>query len=285
MNTNGALTVVPPLPLNDIERMGTVMAKSRLFGFKTADEAVALMLIAQAEGNHPAKAAQEYHVIQGRPALKADAMLARFQAAGGVVQWEELTDSNVSALFSHPTACPKPVRVDWSMDRARQAGLTGKDNWNKYPRQMLKARVVSEGVRTTYPGVAVGIYTPEEVMQFDDSPSIPTTITGKLVGSDVPHITKSERMAIDISGKKDDPEEKPPAQEGDAGKTRGNVFDVMDRLKRATTARGVGQIVSRMYKSHTFTQKERDQIESAAELRQESILAEESMPEEFVSEK
>ena len=118
-------------------------------------------------------------------------------------------------------------------------------------------------------------------MQFeDDKPA--GIITGSVIDG---HITKSERMAIDISGKKDDPEEKPPAQEGDAGKTRGNVFDVMDRLKRATRARGVGQRVSRMYKSHTFTQKERDQIESAAELRQESILAEESMPEEFVSEK
>lgn len=273
-DNGGSLTVVSPLPLSDIERMGEVMAKSRLFGFKTPDEAVALMLIAQAEGNHPAKAAQEYHVIQGRPALKADAMLARFQAAGGVVQWEELSDENVSGLFSHPVACPKPVRIDWSMDRARKAGLTGKDNWNKYPRQMLKARVVSEGVRTTYPGVAVGIYTPEEVMQFDDSPSIPTTITGKLVGSDVPHITKSERMAIDIAGKKDGPEEKAPAQEGDTEKTRGNVFDVFERLKRATSTKGLAMIVSRQYKLHTFTQRERDEIEAAVVTRQEEMVEE-----------
>jgi hypothetical protein len=32
---------------------------------------------------------------------------------------------------------------------------------------MLRARVISEGIRTVYPGVAVGIYTPEEVNDFD----------------------------------------------------------------------------------------------------------------------
>ena len=167
MSNNGNMAI-QPMALGDVERMGDVWARSRMFGFKNTEEAVALMLMAQAEGNHPAKAAQEYHVIQGRPALKADAMLARFQAAGGVVEWEKVTDEVVSAYFSHPTACPKPVLVDWTMERAKTARLTGKDNWSKYPRQMLKARVISEGVRMTFPGVTVGLYTPEEVMQFDD---------------------------------------------------------------------------------------------------------------------
>ena len=35
---------------------------------------------------------------------------------------------------------------------------------------MLRARVISEGIRTVYPGVAVGIYTPEEVNDFDAAP-------------------------------------------------------------------------------------------------------------------
>jgi hypothetical protein len=36
---------------------------------------------------------------------------------------------------------------------------------------MLRARVVSEGIRATNPAVATGIYTPEEVMDMDDSPA------------------------------------------------------------------------------------------------------------------
>ena len=67
------------VPYNDIEKMANAVAASKLFGVKNPNEAIALMLVAQAEGMHPATAARDYHVIQGRPALKADAMLARFQ--------------------------------------------------------------------------------------------------------------------------------------------------------------------------------------------------------------
>lgn len=122
---------------------------------------MALMLIAQAEGRHPATAAMEYHVIQGKPALKADAMLARFQAAGGKVEWVSYTDKEVTGKFSHPQG--GSLEVSWTIEMANAAKLTGKDTWKQYPRQMLRARVISEGIRTIYPGVAVGVYTPEEV--------------------------------------------------------------------------------------------------------------------------
>lgn len=152
--------------LGDIEKMAQRMVASKLFGVQNTDQAVSLMLIAQAEGMHPALAARDYHIIQGRHTLKADAMLARFQQSGGKVEWNEYTDTKVSAMFSHPSS-PKPVLIEWDMNRATQAGIGGKDNWKKYPRQMLKARVVSDGVRLCYPGCAVGVYTPEEAQDFD----------------------------------------------------------------------------------------------------------------------
>ncbi|MCX7689084.1 MAG: hypothetical protein N2045_14060, partial [Fimbriimonadales bacterium] len=60
------------------------------------------------------------------------------------------------------------------MEDAKRAGLIGKagGNWEKYPRAMLRARVVSEGVRTVFPGVIVGLYTPEEVRDFEPVPAI-----------------------------------------------------------------------------------------------------------------
>lgn len=153
------------VPMNDIEKMGTAISKSGLFGMKTPDQAVALMLIAQAEGMHPAIAARDYHVIQGRPALKADAMLARFQTAGGKVNWDVYTDAEVKATFSHPAG--GSVTLSWTLEQAKRIGLAGKDNWKNYPRAMLRARVISEGIRTVYPGCVVGVYTPEEVQDFD----------------------------------------------------------------------------------------------------------------------
>lgn len=163
------------IPLQDIERMAHSVAKSGLFGVKQPDQALALMLIAQAEGLHPAIAARDYHVISGRPALKADAMLARFQTAGGSVRWKSMTEQCVAAEFSHPQG--GKVEIDWTIDMAKRAGLNNGDNWKKYPRAMLRARCISEGVRTVFPGVVVGTYTPEEVEDMPPEPQEPRDIT------------------------------------------------------------------------------------------------------------
>ena len=152
------------VPINEIREMAEVAAKSKMFGFKSPDEAMAIMLLCQAENLHPAIAMRDFHVIQGRPALKADAMLARFQQAGGSVKWEEYTDERVSGSFSHPNG--GSVTVTWTFEMAKKIGLTAKDNWRNYARAMLRARCVSEGVRTVYPGCVVGVYTPEEVETF-----------------------------------------------------------------------------------------------------------------------
>jgi len=156
-----AVTVPTEVPFAQLERMAAAVAKSGLFGVKTPEQALSLMLIAQAEGTHPATAARDYHIIQGRPTLKADTMLARFQQAGGKVQWHAYTDEMVRATFSHPQG--GTVEIVWDIERAKRAGLTGKEVWKSYPRNMLRARTISEGVRTVYPGIAIGIYTPEEL--------------------------------------------------------------------------------------------------------------------------
>lgn len=170
--------------------MGMTIAKSGLFGVKTAEQAITLMLVAQADGLHPAVAARDYHVIQGRPALRSDAMLARFQKAGGRVEWIEHNDKIVSARFSHPQG--GAVVIEWTIERATKANLTGKDTWRQYPRQMLRARTISEGVRAVFPGVAVGTYTVEEVQDMPPS-SVASIDTG--VSSDpVPEILDSPTM-------------------------------------------------------------------------------------------
>ena len=153
------------ITVDQVERMALAVAKSGLFGVKTPDQAMALMLISQAEGLHPALAARDYHVINGRPTLRADAMLARFQTAGGRVEWGEYTDTRVVGTFSHPSG--GSVRVEWTTKMAQDAGLTRNPTWKSYPRQMLRARCISEGIRTIYPGVTVGTYTPEEAADME----------------------------------------------------------------------------------------------------------------------
>jgi hypothetical protein len=173
------------IPVNEIAVMADCISASGLFGVSTRDQSMALMLVAQSEGRHPASAAKEYHIIKGRPSLKADAMLARFQAAGGSVEWNERTETCVTATFTHPQG--GSLKVTWKMEDAKRAGLTG-DNWRKYPRHMLSARVISEGVRAVFPAVVSGFYTPEEVQEFE-TPKSKTPVIAK------PVFTKEETKA------------------------------------------------------------------------------------------
>jgi hypothetical protein len=163
------------IALSDVMKMADIVAKSGLFGTKTSEQAAALMLLCQAEGMHPMIAARDYDIIQGKPAKKAVALLAAFQAAGGSVVWHEYTDSKVSATFSHPQG--GSLAIEWNLDMARKAGFADKDTWKKFPRQMLSARVISEGVRKVFPAATSNLYVPEEIQDFDDKPIVTHTVT------------------------------------------------------------------------------------------------------------
>jgi len=154
---------------NDMQSMAEAIAKSGLFGMKDTNSVLALMAVAQAEGLHPATAARDFHIIQGRPALKADAMLARFQNAGGKVDWTEYTDARVTGVFTHPNG--GSLAVSWTIEQATKIGLVKPGSgWQKFPRAMLRSRCISEGIRSVFPGSVTGFYSPEEVSDFNDPP-------------------------------------------------------------------------------------------------------------------
>lgn len=154
--------------MSEMVRMADAIAKGGLFGSKDPNAVLTLCLMAQADGMHPARAMLDYDIIQGRPTKKAEAMLRDLIRSGGSVRWHALDDTIADATFSHPQG--GEVRIAWDMERAKQAGLGGKDMWKKFPRQMLRSRTVSEGVRTVAPGATGGLYVPEEVADFEDPP-------------------------------------------------------------------------------------------------------------------
>lgn len=161
-------TELATIPVRDLEVMASRVAKSRLFSMDES-QAFTLMLLCQSRGIHPIEAVMRYDIVQGRPAMKAEAMLAEFQRIGGSVEW--LTDNDNAevqeASFSHPTLCPKPKRVKFSMKDAARAGLAAKETWKRHPSNLMRARVVSTALRMLAPGIVTGIYTPEEVRDFE----------------------------------------------------------------------------------------------------------------------
>ena len=75
------------IPYNEMEKMALATAKSGLFGLKSQEQALTLMMIAQSEDIHPIRAVMEYDIIGGKPALKATTVLSRFQQSGGTIEW------------------------------------------------------------------------------------------------------------------------------------------------------------------------------------------------------
>ena len=154
------------IPVSDMTVMADSIVKSGFYGFKTKEQVMAVMLVAQAENKHPASVVQEYDIIQGKPALKSQAILARFQLSGGSVQWDVVTPKAVKGTFKHPQG--GTLTVEWTIEMARQAGIYREGSgWSKYPEDMLRARVISRAVRSIYPACILGHYATEEVMDFD----------------------------------------------------------------------------------------------------------------------
>ena len=172
--------------MDDLKQMASAACKSGLFSMPSPEAALTLMLLCQAEGLHPIQALRQYHIIKGRPAMRADAMQAAFQAAGGNISWVERNDKKCSAEFSHSQG--GKILVEWTIDMAAKAGLTNNPTWQKFPRAMLSARCVSEGVRAVYPAVVCGLYTPEEVQDFDEQPKPKTQPRGDVKNTPVDKI-------------------------------------------------------------------------------------------------
>jgi hypothetical protein len=197
------------VPFEQMQLMAQTLSKSKLFGTKSADELMGLMLVAQAEGKHPAIVARDYDIIQGRPSKKSEAMLRDFLEAGGSVIWNKLDDTEADATFSHPAG--GSATITWDLKRAAQAGLAGKDMWKKWPRQMLRSRTISEGVRTIYPVATSGMYVPEEIHDMGPEKDVGS-------GSAVPlkrNVRTAEPGAFAAASEALAPEVLPPAPEPD----------------------------------------------------------------------
>lgn len=164
------MSALPPskaiVPFAELQQISKAISP-QLFSLKNDVEVFTLMMMGQADGIHPITALRRYHIISGKPAMKAEAMLACYLEAGGKVKWLQRTDEVVEAQFYESAEDANPVTIKWDKARVTKAKLGG--NHLTYPCQMMTARVISEGVRLKKPQIVIGIYTPEEVSTFTDT--------------------------------------------------------------------------------------------------------------------
>ncbi len=154
----------PRYSVGDIETMSKQVTRSQFGGFTEA-QAFTLMMVCEADGLHPIQAIRRFHVIKGRPAMRADAILADMMRLGWDVEWTtELDDRKIQeAIFKHKTKCPKSKTVRFTFEDAELAKVSKGDNWQNWTPAMLRARVSTIACRALDPGIIVGLYSVEEV--------------------------------------------------------------------------------------------------------------------------
>ncbi len=169
--------VVPhQLSVADVKEMAAQIARSGLCGMTEA-QAFVLMMVCEAKGLHHIQAIERYHIIKGRHAMRAEAVLADMIRLGWIVTWTTEVDDWTSqeATFKHPTKCPDGKAVRFSWKDAEQAGVANGENWRHWGPAMMRARVNTIACRMLDPGIIAGIYTTEEVMDFkEDAAARPT---------------------------------------------------------------------------------------------------------------
>lgn len=159
-----------PMTVENVWMIAEQVAASKLFATSTPAQAFALMMLCHAEGLHPMQAMRRYHIIQGRPSMRTDAIQGEMQARGWLIRPLVTTAKEASATFAHPTKMPEPLTITVKSDQYEH--LKGNTTWKNYPDDMLWARLVGKACRRLDPGIIAGIYSDDEVqdMVWTESP-------------------------------------------------------------------------------------------------------------------
>lgn len=179
-----ALAVMPKT-FADVIKMGEIFAQSGIvpdaLKGKAAGCTVAILHGLEI-GLSPSQAVASIMVVNGRPSVWGDAMLALVMGSREMEWFEEdAPDVAVQQGFGRFKTKRKgwtnPTERRFSIEEARKAGLLTKDVWRNYLGRMLQMRARSWGLRDQYPDVLKGIIAREETDDYqviNPPPQMPT---------------------------------------------------------------------------------------------------------------
>lgn len=150
---------------DQLEKAAKALQASGYFKDVTTQAQAIVKVMAGAElGLPPFASMTGIHIIQGKPVLGANVIATLVKNDPRYnYRVKEASDTTCTIEWLEDG---KPAGTSsFTMAEAKTAGLTGKDNWAKYPSDMLFARAISRGARRFAPGIFGGspIYTPDEM--------------------------------------------------------------------------------------------------------------------------
>jgi hypothetical protein len=141
---------------------------------RNAAAITACILYGAEVGLGPMQSLAKVHVIDGRPAIAAETQRALVVSKGHEVWIDELTVTKATVAIRR-AGQDTVHRFTWSADDSRRAGLDGRPNYKRYPREMNLARASALAVRAVCPDVIGGLAAVEEI---DGDPDIAARVEG-----------------------------------------------------------------------------------------------------------
>jgi hypothetical protein len=141
--------------------LGETFAKSGMFpDIKTAQQAVVKIMAGQEIGIPPFAAMSGIHIISGKPTIGAG-LIASAVKGSGKYDFRVMEQSEKICSIDFFQGKEKIGNSTFTIEEAKKAGTK---NLDKFPKNMLFARAISNGVKWFTPDVFSGpVYVPEEM--------------------------------------------------------------------------------------------------------------------------
>lgn len=162
-----------PTTLDEAMRFSEVLSKSvmvpREYQGKPANTLVAIQWGMEL-GLAPMQALQNIAVINGKPSIYGDALLAMVRADHRCRGVKEYLDGETAVCLItrlHSDGEVEEIERKFSVEDAKRAGLWGKQGpWKQYPQRMLQMRARSLAIRDGFPDVIKGLISAEEAQDM-----------------------------------------------------------------------------------------------------------------------
>jgi hypothetical protein len=161
-----------PSSVAEVQSLSRLMSRSMLVpqALRGKESDVAVTIMAGLElGIPPMTALRLIHVVQGRPVLAADLLVACVRRLPDCESFKRVESTAKKAVYTTKRKGEDPVTQEWTLEDAKRAGLLNKDNWKKYPAAMLRARAKADLARDVYPDAVAGVYIADEAADIDES--------------------------------------------------------------------------------------------------------------------
>ena len=150
-----------------MKQQASMIAKSGMAPENLQDDPVKILTIAlkgREIGVPPMQALSHINIVKGKPTISAELMAALAQRAGHKIRVLESTGTKCTVQGVRLDDPDAPQQVTFTLQEAKEAGITNNPTWKKYPAAMLRARAISALCRFAFADVLMGAsYTPEEL--------------------------------------------------------------------------------------------------------------------------